>query len=270
MQERHTNREIYFNELARTSELFFMPYIENFKRIDNGCRVLEIGCGDGGNLLPFAKRGCRTLGVDISEGRIDDARNFFAINNAAGEFIASDIFKLNERQKSSFSRAFDVIICHDVIEHISDKRCFLSLLPRFLADDGVAFISFPAWQMPFGGHQQICRSKIVSHLPFVHLLSTALYRSFLKVAGESKERINELLEIKRTRTPIELFERSVAATPTLAIANRTLWLINPHYETKFGLRPRRLPRLIARLPYVCNFFTTSCFYILKCHGAKQN
>ena len=46
------------------------------------------------------------------------------------------------------------------------------------------------------------------------------------------------------------------------IADRTLWLINPYYETKFGLRPQRLPRGLGAIPYVRNFFTTSCFYML--------
>ena len=39
--------------------------------------ILEIGCGDGGNLLPFAELGCSTTGVDISTGRIKDAILFF-------------------------------------------------------------------------------------------------------------------------------------------------------------------------------------------------
>ena len=32
--------------------------------------ILEIGCGDGGNLLPFNELGCNTTGVDLSAGRI--------------------------------------------------------------------------------------------------------------------------------------------------------------------------------------------------------
>ena len=47
------------------------------------------------------------------------------------------------------------------------------------------------------------------------------------------------------------------------IADRRLYFINPHYETKFGLRPRRLSPLIGAIPYVRDFFTTSCFYIMK-------
>ena len=139
MQQRHTNRTLYFHELAQTSRKYFIPYISQFKQLGQDCRILEIGCGDGGNLLPFAQMGCYTLGVDIDEGRIADARQFFADCNAKGDFIASDVFLLEELHGS-----FDVIVCHDVIEHIGDKQRFLSLLPQFLAKDGVIFMSFPA------------------------------------------------------------------------------------------------------------------------------
>ena len=35
-------------ELAATSRDYFIPFIQNYKRIDKGMRVLEIGCGEGG------------------------------------------------------------------------------------------------------------------------------------------------------------------------------------------------------------------------------
>ena len=268
MQERHNNRKRYFRELAQTSRNYFIPYIGQFvagkaakgdrKPLDSGPRVLEIGCGDGGNLLPFARMGYYTLGVDIAEGRVADARRFFAECGAKGDFIASDVFLLDPGQHG----LFDIIICHDMVEHVADKHRFLSLLPHFLAADGLVFMSFPAWQMPFGGHQQICRSPLVSHLPFVHLLPTALYRWLLQASGEDEACINELMSIKQTRTPIELFERTLRSIPSLAITDRTLWLVNPHYDAKFSLRPRRLPKWLSAMPYVRNFFTTSCFYAL--------
>lgn len=57
MQERHTDRERYFRELAQTSREFYIDYLRKFKNIGDGTRVLEIGCGEGGNLLPFAEAG---------------------------------------------------------------------------------------------------------------------------------------------------------------------------------------------------------------------
>ena len=77
MQERHINRERYFEEQARTSKKYYIPYIEKIIG-ELPDKVLEIGCGEGGNLLPFAEYGCEIVGVDIAALRIEQARTFFA------------------------------------------------------------------------------------------------------------------------------------------------------------------------------------------------
>ena len=63
--------------------------------------------------------------------------------------------------------------------------------------------------MPFGGHQQICRSRFLSHLPFFHLLPTRLYERILRARKEDEGCVRELLNIKKTKCPIELFERTM-------------------------------------------------------------
>lgn len=120
MQERQLNRELYFKELATTSERYFVPYIQRFKPITPECNILEIGCGDGGNLLPFSRMGCRVVGCDMAETRIKDAQRFFNKENAKGEFIDSDVFLLKDLEHQ-----FDIIICHDVVEHIYNKTDFM-------------------------------------------------------------------------------------------------------------------------------------------------
>lgn len=260
MQERHKNRAIYFKELSITSKNYFIPYIQYSHTVEAGMNILEIGCGDGGNLLPFSEMGCNTIGVDIATSRIKDAKTFFEAVHAKGVFIAHDIFLLKDLEES-----FDIIICHDVFEHIADKERFLSNLSKYLKPQGIVFMSFPAWHMPFGGHQQICRSKILSHLPFIHLSPTFIYRLLLKAFGENNDCIKELLSIKQTGISIESFESLVKKT-TLNIQNRQLWLINPHYKIKFGLSPRKLSKSMSNIIFLRNFFSTSCFYILKEKG----
>lgn len=69
MQQRHENRKTYFQELATTSELHFLPYIHRFTSVTPQSRILEIGCGEGGNLVPFARIGCRVTGIDLSRNQ---------------------------------------------------------------------------------------------------------------------------------------------------------------------------------------------------------
>ena len=256
MQDRHTNRKRYFDELAVSSRKYFLPYLEEFFPITSSTRILEIGCGDGGNLLPFAERQCSVTGIDLAETRILQAREFFAESGCAAQFKAVNVFDMTPEKEK-----YDVILIHDVIDHIGDKKSMLQHIRQFLAPGGVVFIGFPAWQMPFGGHQQICHSKVASHWPFLHLLPRPLYRSVLKICGESEVCIAELLDIKSCRTTIEMFER-LARKTGYSIRQRKFWFINPHYEVKFRLRPCVLSPFIANIPYVRNYFTTSCFYIL--------
>lgn len=216
---------------------------------------MKIGCGEGGNLLPFSKSGCIVVGVDIDKTRIGQAQQFFSQEQAEGTFLYADIFHTDLQPE------FDIIITHDCIEHIDDKYEFLLCIQKYLKRDGVAFVSFPAWAMPFGGHQQICKSKILSHLPFIHLLPTPIYKSLLKIFGEKSNCVRELLSIKRTKCPTALFEKALQNTDLKAI-DKQLYFINPHYEVKFGLKPRKLWRVIAAVPYIRDYFTTSAFYLL--------
>ena len=105
----------------------------------------------------------------------------------------------------------------------SNER-FFSGLQEHLSADGAVFVGFPAWQMPFGGHQQIAHSHIVSHFPFLHLLPRTLYRWILRLCGEQERVIMELLDIKSTGCTIELFNR-IARQANYQIIDRRLYLI---------------------------------------------
>ena len=113
MQQRHENRKTYFQELATTSELHFLPYIHRFTSVTPQSRILEIGCGEGGNLVPFARIGCRVTGIDLSENRIRQARQFFQEERLPATFIASDIHTIGRS-----------------IRHHTDSRCYRAYLRK--------------------------------------------------------------------------------------------------------------------------------------------
>lgn len=204
MQERHNNRELYFRELAKTSRKYYLPYISHFISVSNSIRVLEVGCGEGGNLLPFAELGCFVHGIDISQDRIHQASKFFSDRKLDNTTFTCGDF-LNVPIPKDESSRYDLILLHDVIEHIEPqyKLQFIETLLSWLKTQGILFVGFPAWHMPFGGHQQICHSKIASKLPFSHLLPFSLYARYLRLFGENDDCCNELLSIKRAKVSIE-------------------------------------------------------------------
>ena len=125
MQQRHLNRKQYFCELANTAQTFYMEYLNTYIKLTPDTRVLEIGCGEGGNLLPFAEEGCQVTGIDICQSRINEAQTFFTECHQQGTFICQN-FLLSEEPKTEDER-YDLVLVHDVIEHIepSNKRDFL-------------------------------------------------------------------------------------------------------------------------------------------------
>jgi methyltransferase-like protein/ubiquinone/menaquinone biosynthesis C-methylase UbiE len=125
--------------LAMLATLFGMspPPVET-------CRVLELGCGSGGNILPMAYAMPRAtfLGIDYSAREISDGKPWIerlGLTNLRLEH--KDILEF-EAEPSSF----DYIIAHGVFSwvprEVQDK--IFALCERALAPSGVAYVSFAA------------------------------------------------------------------------------------------------------------------------------
>jgi len=258
MQKRHTDRQQYFVEQETTTRNYVFPFIGKFLEISDSLKVLEIGCGEGGNLKPFLDAGCRVTGIDLSDHKIHLARTFFEHHPKADclELICDDIYRIAIPEEK-----YDVVIMRDVIEHIHDQEKFMAFVKPFMHPGSLFFLAFPPWQNPFGGHQQICLNKIMGHFPWVHLFPVPVYRWILRVSGETKATTENLMEVKETGISIERFERIVKSTSYQIMAKK-FFLINPNYEVKFGLRPVIQARWIAHVPGIRNFLTTSAYYLL--------
>jgi SAM-dependent methyltransferase len=264
MQKRHSNRQQYFLEQETTTRKHVIPFIGKFKEITPELRVLEIGCGEGGNLKPFLDCDCRVTGIDLSEHKIGLARSFFADHpqNERLQLICDDIYRMDPPEDP-----FDVVIMRDVIEHIHDQERFMAYVKPFMHGSTLFFLAFPPWQNPFGGHQQICRNKIAGHLPWIHLFPVPVYRGILRAGGESDATVENLLEVKETGISIERFER-IIKNQSYRIVAKKYFLINPNYEVKFGLRPMEQAGWFAAIPGIRNLLTTSAYYILS--PGKEN
>jgi methyltransferase-like protein/SAM-dependent methyltransferase len=114
------------------------------------CRVLELGCAAGGNLIPMALTlpGSRFVGVDLSAGQIADGQKL--VGELALDNI--DLRHLNILDVGQDFGSFDYIVCHGVYSWapapVRDK--ILEVCAGNLAPQGVAFVSYntyPGWHM---------------------------------------------------------------------------------------------------------------------------
>ena len=262
----HKDARLRFRQQEENSENYVMPFIEERFRLHAQMRVMEVGCGEGGVLLPFLRRGCRCVGVELVPFRIELAAAFLkeALASGALELVNKNIYDIDFLGR--FKGQFDLIILKDAIEHIPEQHKLMTHLKKLLKPDGVIFLGFPPWQMPYGGHQQVCQSKRLSKALYIHLLPRFVYRALLKRGGEAEATIAELLELRHTGLSIERFER-ILKKQQYRIVLKRFYLINPIYKYKFGWRPRVQNRLVARLPFLRNF-VTSCVYYLIADGMQ--
>ncbi len=147
------------------------------------CRVLELGCGEGMNLLPLAERfsASQFVGVDFSAVHIgvgEEACRVASIANA--RLICADL-----REFEPEAGAFDYVIAHGVYSWVSDevKDRLLQLCARALAPDGIAYLSYnvhPGWGL-LGSLRAIIRAELAQVSdPRAHArrLLPALQRAF--------------------------------------------------------------------------------------------
>jgi SAM-dependent methyltransferase len=258
--EFHLDTDLYFQQQRENALASILPFVAPHVAVASDRRVLEIGCGAGGVLKAFAERGARVTGVDLHAPSIEYAVRRFTAEAAddGWRFDTRDIYDVDA---AGIDGPFDLIVMKDTIEHIHDQRRLFARLGEFLAPGGRLFFAFPPWQMPFGGHQQICEHRVLMRLPYIHLLTRRAYASLLRRCGESRETIDALLEIKETGISIERFER-IAGETGHRIADRRLYLVNPMYRYRYGLEPREQAAPLAAVPVLRDFVTTSAYYLL--------
>lgn len=258
----HRDEKIRFQQQADNARAYVLPFIEESCIINDSCTIMDIGCGDGGVLLPFLEKGCRATGVELDLQKSDFAKKFLEEYITLGrvEIINQNIYEESALEK--LKGTFDLILLKDVIEHIPDQERFIPYLKKFLKPTGRIYFGFPPWYMPHGGHQQVCNSKFLGALPYFHILPTTIYKLILRMFGEDPNVIKELMEIKETGISIERFEKIVRKN-RYKIENARHYLINPIYRFKFGLKPRVQFSIIKGIPFLRNFLTTCVYYLIR-------
>ena len=111
-------------------------------------QVLENGCGVGMYVEKLTNLGSHVIGLEYDLERAVEARvNSDQIINAAGEFIPLP------------SSTFDLILSHEVIEHVQDDRAAICEMIRVLKPGGRVVIFCPNRGYPFETHGIFWKGK---------------------------------------------------------------------------------------------------------------
>ena len=109
-----------------------------------GCRVLEIGCADGVNLLGMAasEPGLEAVGIDSAAGPLERGR---ALARAAG-LQNIRLEAIDVREAGADLGSFDYVIAHGIYAWVPDdvRYALMALLAEVLTPHGVAFVSYNA------------------------------------------------------------------------------------------------------------------------------
>jgi SAM-dependent methyltransferase len=114
------------------------------------CRVLELGCASGGNLVPMAEQlpGSEFVGLDLGARQIEDGRETvrtLGLRNV--ELRHADILDVD----ASWGE-FDYVICHGVYSWVEPRvqRAILRILAERLRPQGIGLVSYntyPGWHL---------------------------------------------------------------------------------------------------------------------------
>jgi SAM-dependent methyltransferase len=127
----------------------------------DACRLLELGCGDGGNLVPMAYglRESAFCGVDLSGRAIERAA-------ATAGALGLDNLDLHHADLTALPPLgrFDFIVAHGVYSWVAPaaRDALLAACGAHLAPGGVAYVSYDV--LPGGHLREITRQMLRWHL----------------------------------------------------------------------------------------------------------
>lgn len=232
---------------------YLIPLIIKWGIFKNGSKLLDVGCGDGGGVSAFYDAGFSCKGFDIESRRVQLANYLKGGRNF--EMVVGNIY---QESFPYFNEKFDLIVLHDVIEHLEEKAKVLIKLKNCLSENGRILITFPPYYSAYGAHQQLLNKKILK-LPFIHLLP--FYKSLLKSSkNENTSFVIEIIKLINMKMGIHQFEK-IVSTCNLQIEKSKKYIIGPNH-IRFGLKPISIG-IFGNIPYLNELIINGVVYLLK-------
>lgn len=192
------------------------------------CRVLELGCGDGSNLIPMASAlpNSEFVGIDRAAIPVKKGREMLAalkLNNISLQEI--DLLEL-----PSDLGEFDYIIAHGLYAWVPDQARdrIMAICKSHLSSHGIAYISYNAYP---GAHiADMLRSMLLFHLRDITEPKQRIKQSiaFLKFLAESQTTTNTYSSVLDDE-----LKQTLEADPALLFHDRIGAVNAPAYFFQF-------------------------------------
>lgn len=195
-------------------------------KLGSGTRVLDLGCGHGIFGAELAKKGCQVTFADVENTLIADLR---PVDFRKIDIMKDDLVDLGE---------YDLVICANIIEHLSDPQVLVDEVQRLLAPGGKLYLCWVNWLSPWGGHD---------FSPFHYLGPHRGHLAYDRLTGR-----------RRVHTPyVTLFPTSISGILKMFRRNKELRILKvvPRYYPEFSF--------IVRVPVLREFLTWNCALLVE-------
>jgi SAM-dependent methyltransferase len=146
-----------------------LDLMRRFVRFDN-VRVLDIGCGIGTYVDKFRSLGGHGFGVDVDAEKLADGHRTKRLQLLAASVSEALPFPDNY---------FDVVVLHEVIEHVADDYQTIREAHRVVHRNGRIVVFAPNRLYPFETHGAFFGKRYVfGNIPFVGWLPDSLRNQF--------------------------------------------------------------------------------------------
>ena len=232
---------------------YMAPLLREWGVVLRDADVIDVGCGEGGGVCSFHDLGARCVGFDVDAQRIAVAQQ---LQEDRGMPLM--LGSLYDDPLPFGDRQFDLVVLHDVFEHLDNKADMLERLRQYCKPSGKLLITFPPYYSPYGAHQQHLRSTF-GKLPFFHLLPLSISAVLPRMKKEHPHVIEEVRKLGTHKMGMRKFER-LAQKTGMSIVGKQAYLISPNH-IRFGLKPIPAGPL-ADVPLLSEIACTGVVYLL--------
>lgn len=95
---------------------YLIPLLKKWDVQLANSRLLDVGCGDGGGIAAFYDAGMKCFGFDVESKRVE-----LALKMIEHRTITLRLGDINKNPLPFSSEKFDLVVLHDVFEHLERK-----------------------------------------------------------------------------------------------------------------------------------------------------